>query len=119
MTKKIVVTGIGATSPLGGTAVDSWANLLAGQSGITTLEQDWVAKYELPVTIAGQARTPSADVLDRRETKRRARPGPTRAPLRSSPSASASTGPPASAASGPCSTPGTPSGRRAPAGSCP
>ena len=70
MTKKIVVTGIGATSPLGGTAAESWTALLAGESGITTLEQDWVAKYELPVTFAGQARTPSADVLDRRETKR-------------------------------------------------
>ena len=70
MTKKIVVTGLGATTPLGGTATESWQNLLAGQSGITTLEQEWVAKYELPVTFAGQARVPSADVLDRRETKR-------------------------------------------------
>ena len=50
MTKKIVVTGIGATSPLGGTAQDSWTALLAGESGVSTLEHDWVAKYDLPVT---------------------------------------------------------------------
>ncbi len=44
MTKKIVVTGIGATSPLGGTAPDSWDALLAGESGAHTLEHDWVAE---------------------------------------------------------------------------
>ncbi|MFB2555934.1 beta-ketoacyl-[acyl-carrier-protein] synthase family protein [Herbiconiux liangxiaofengii] len=69
-TKKIVVTGIGTTSPLGGTAAESWKNLLAGQSGATTLEQEWVAKNELPVTFAAQARVPAAEVLERIETKR-------------------------------------------------
>ncbi len=69
-TKKIVVTGIGATSPLGGTAADSWKNLLAGESGATTLEQEWVAQLELPVTFAAQARVPAADALERIETKR-------------------------------------------------
>ncbi|MFC0678156.1 beta-ketoacyl-[acyl-carrier-protein] synthase family protein [Lysobacter korlensis] len=68
--KKIVVTGIGATSPLGGTAPDSWKALLAGESGISTLEHDWVAQHELPVTFAGQARVPAADVLERVEVKR-------------------------------------------------
>ena len=52
-TKRIVVTGIGATSPLGGTAAESWQNLLAGASGASPLEQDWVAKFDLPVTFAG------------------------------------------------------------------
>jgi 3-oxoacyl-[acyl-carrier-protein] synthase II len=69
-TQKIVVTGIGATSPLGGTARESWNALLAGESGITALEQDWVEKYELPVRIAGQAKVPAADVLERHEVKR-------------------------------------------------
>jgi len=44
-TKRIVVTGIGASSPLGGTAPDSWTALLAGVSGARTLEHEWVAKY--------------------------------------------------------------------------
>ncbi|WP_213814605.1 beta-ketoacyl synthase [Glaciihabitans sp. dw_435] len=70
MTKKIVVTGIGATSPLGGTAQDSWKALLAGESGITALEQDWVEKYDLPVKFAGQAKVQGHEVLERVEWKR-------------------------------------------------
>ncbi|GLK18471.1 beta-ketoacyl-[acyl-carrier-protein] synthase family protein [Herbiconiux flava] len=69
-TKKIVVTGIGTTSPLGGTARESWQNLLAGQSGASTLEQSWVAENQLPVTFAAQARVPASEVLERIETKR-------------------------------------------------
>ncbi|TFD03737.1 MULTISPECIES: beta-ketoacyl synthase [unclassified Cryobacterium] len=70
MTKKIVITGIGATTPLGGTAVDTWAALLAGESGTTTLEQAWVAETAIPVTFAAQARVKTADVLQRFEVKR-------------------------------------------------
>jgi len=70
MTKKIVITGIGATSPLGGTARDSWANLLAGVSGARTIEQDWVEKYDLPVTFAANAMVSPAEVLERHELKR-------------------------------------------------
>jgi len=70
MSKKIVVTGIGATTPLGGTAADSWKALLAGESGATTLEQPWVAENQLPVTFAAQARVAASEVLERIETKR-------------------------------------------------
>ena len=70
MTKKIVVTGIGATSPLGGTAEESWNALLAGESGVRPLEQEWVAQYELPVTFAGQAKVPADQVLERPVAKR-------------------------------------------------
>jgi 3-oxoacyl-[acyl-carrier-protein] synthase II len=70
MTKKIVVTGVGAASPLGGTAPDSWNALLAGESGATTLEQPWVAELALPVTFAGQAKVAASDVLQRHELKR-------------------------------------------------
>jgi 3-oxoacyl-[acyl-carrier-protein] synthase II len=68
--KKVVVTGIGATTPLGGNSKSTWENLLAGKSGISTLTQDWVAKHELPVTFAGQAKTPATDVLTLQEAKR-------------------------------------------------
>jgi len=68
--KKVVVTGIGATTPLGGDSKITWANLLAGKSGIATLEQDWVAKYELPVTFAGQAKIAASEVLTPQEAKR-------------------------------------------------
>lgn len=70
MTKKIVITGIGASSPLGGTAADSWSNLLAGESGVRTLDYEWVEKYELPVTFAGQARVHPSEVLERPVAKR-------------------------------------------------
>ncbi|HQA22844.1 MAG TPA: beta-ketoacyl-[acyl-carrier-protein] synthase family protein [Rhodoglobus sp.] len=68
--KKIVVTGIGATSPLGGTAPDSWAALLAGESGAHTLAHEWVAQYDLPVTFAAEAKVRPEDVLERVEYKR-------------------------------------------------
>ena len=70
MTKKIVVTGLGTSSPLGGNVADSWKALLTGESGVSTLEQDWVAEYELPVTFAAQAKVPSSELLERVETKR-------------------------------------------------
>ena len=70
MFKKVVVTGIGATTPLGGDSKSTWENLLAGKSGISTLKQEWVAKHELPVTFAGQAKTPATEVLSLQEAKR-------------------------------------------------
>lgn len=70
MTKKIVITGIGATSPLGGTARDSWNALLAGESGARHLDQEWVGELELPVTFAATAKVETATVLERHELKR-------------------------------------------------
>ena len=70
MTKKIVVTGIGASSPLGGTAKDSWDALIAGESGVHTLEHEWVEKYDLPVKFAAEARVRPEEVLERVEYKR-------------------------------------------------
>ena len=70
MTKKIVVTGIGASSPLGGTAPESWASLLAGESGVRSLTHEWVLQYELPVTFAAEAKVRPETVLTRQETKR-------------------------------------------------
>ena len=68
--KKIVVTGIGASTPLGGTAPESWDALLAGESGVHTLEYDWVAQHELPVTFAAEAKVRPEEVLERIEIKR-------------------------------------------------
>ena len=70
MTQKIVVTGVGATTPLGGDARSTWKALLAGESGISTINEKWVAKYELPVSFAGQAKVNAADVLTPQEIKR-------------------------------------------------
>ncbi|WP_256792258.1 beta-ketoacyl-ACP synthase II [Terrabacter sp. Ter38] len=68
--RRIVVTGLGATTPLGGTATETWEALLAGRSGARTMDFDWVAKYELPVTFAATIATPPIDVLAKVETRR-------------------------------------------------
>jgi len=48
----------------------SWEALLQGKSGITTLEQEWVLRYELPVTFAGQAKIAATEILTPQEAKR-------------------------------------------------
>ena len=70
MAKKIVVTGLGATTPLGGDVATTWKNLLGGKSGITTIDKDWIEKYEVPVTFAGQAAVAASEILTPQEIKR-------------------------------------------------
>ncbi|WP_295702225.1 beta-ketoacyl-ACP synthase II [Lapillicoccus sp.] len=67
---RIVVTGIGATTPLGGTAPETWEGLLAGRNGARPIEADWVAQYDLPVTFAAQLVVPPSEVLTKVETRR-------------------------------------------------
>ena len=69
-TPRIVVTGIGASTPIGGTAPESWSALLAGVSGTRSLEYDWVEQYQLPVTFAAEAKVRPDTVLDRPVAKR-------------------------------------------------
>ena len=52
--RRVVVTGLGATTPVGGDVASTWEALLAGRSGVRTLEDDWYA--DLPVRFAGQRR---------------------------------------------------------------
>jgi 3-oxoacyl-[acyl-carrier-protein] synthase II len=70
MARKVVITGLGATTPIGGDVPTMWKNALKGVSGAHTLEDDWVAKYELPVHFAARASTPALEVLSRVEAKR-------------------------------------------------
>jgi 3-oxoacyl-[acyl-carrier-protein] synthase II len=67
---RIVVTGLGATTPLGGSITDTWEGILAGRSGARPIDADWVTKYELPVTFAAQIAVPPSEILARHETKR-------------------------------------------------
>ena len=67
---RVVVTGMGATTPVGGTVADTWDAILAGRSGARPLEFDWVAQYDLPVTFAAQLHTPPDQVLAKVETRR-------------------------------------------------
>ena len=68
--RRVVITGLGATTPLGGDVATSWSELLAGASGVSTLEQEWVERYELPVTFAGQAKIGAEEILTPQERKR-------------------------------------------------
>ncbi len=50
----VVVTGLGATTPLGGDVRSTWEGALAGRSGVRTLDNDWAELYGMPVNFAGQ-----------------------------------------------------------------
>ena len=62
--QRIVVTGLGATTPVGGTVPETWDAILAGQSGARTMPYDWVARHELPVTFAATIKSPPEESLD-------------------------------------------------------
>lgn len=67
---EVVITGLGATTPLGGDVPSTWAAALAGESGARTFDNDWAATYELPVSFAAQLRVHPSEVLSRPEIKR-------------------------------------------------
>jgi 3-oxoacyl-[acyl-carrier-protein] synthase II len=68
--KRIVVTGLGATTPVGGTVPETWEAILAGESGVRLMPFDWVETYELPVKIAATIKVSPLDLLARVEARR-------------------------------------------------
>ena len=68
MTTDVVVTGLGATTPLGGDVTSTWDAMLAGRSGVTPLTQEWAA--QLPVRIAAQLAVEPSEVIDRVKLRR-------------------------------------------------
>ncbi|MFG1658944.1 beta-ketoacyl-ACP synthase II [Micromonospora chersina] len=64
----VVVTGLGATTPLGGDVASTWDAMLAGRSGVSALTQEWAA--QLPVRIAAQLAVDPSTVLDRVKLRR-------------------------------------------------
>jgi 3-oxoacyl-[acyl-carrier-protein] synthase II len=65
---EVVVTGIGATTPLGGDAPSTWDAMLAGKSGVSPLTQDWAA--QLTVRIAAQLAVEPTEKIDRVQARR-------------------------------------------------
>ncbi len=61
--KTVVVTGIGASTPLAGTAPETWQRMLDGVSGIRALTEGWA--QDLPVQIAAKAAVDPSETLDR------------------------------------------------------
>jgi len=68
--RRVVVTGLGMTTPLGGDVRSSWEAALAGTSGAASITDPWIDEVELPITFAAQAAVKAVDVLTRQETKR-------------------------------------------------
>jgi 3-oxoacyl-[acyl-carrier-protein] synthase II len=64
----VVVTGLGATTPLGGDTASTWEALVAGRSGVGPLTQEWAE--QLPVRIAAQLAVEPSTVLDRVKLRR-------------------------------------------------
>ena len=68
MATSIVVTGLGATTPVGGDVASTWAAVVDGVSGIRDINEPWAA--DLPVRFAGTLAVDPAEVLDRVEARR-------------------------------------------------
>ncbi|WP_040336828.1 beta-ketoacyl-[acyl-carrier-protein] synthase family protein [Candidatus Blastococcus massiliensis] len=67
-TSDVVVTGLGATTPLGGDVPSTWEALLAGRSGVTRITDDWIQEY--PAQLVARLATDPADQLDRVRARR-------------------------------------------------
>ena len=66
---RIAVTGLGATTPLGGDVASNWSALIEGRSGIRTLTEPWVD--EMTVHFAGTlAEEPPLDRVEARKLDR-------------------------------------------------
>jgi 3-oxoacyl-[acyl-carrier-protein] synthase II len=65
---RVVVTGLGATTPLGGDVPTTWANLLAGKSGARTLNEEWTEAST--VKFAARVMVEPSEVMERVEMRR-------------------------------------------------
>ena len=66
--RRVVVTGLGATTPLGADVSSTWKALLAGQSGVRTLTEEW--REQLPVHFAARVALEPAEQMERVEMRR-------------------------------------------------
>ena len=66
----VVVTGYGASTPIGGDAASTWDALLAGKSGVRPTTGAWVERHDLPVKISAQLAVEPTDVLPRVQARR-------------------------------------------------
>ena len=64
-TADVVVTGLGATTPLGADVDSTWQALLAGRSGVSRITDDWV--QEFPAQLVARLATEPSEQIDRRK----------------------------------------------------
>jgi len=68
MSRRVVVTGLGATTPLGGDVASTWSALLAGQSGVRLLTEEWA--QTIPVHFAARVAVEPSEQMERVELRR-------------------------------------------------
>ena len=68
MSRRVVVTGLGATTPLGGDVTSTWSALLAGQSGVRLLTEEWA--QTIPVHFAARVAVEPSEQMERVELRR-------------------------------------------------
>lgn len=68
MTRHVVVTGLGATTPLGGDVTTTWANAVAGKSGARSMKHEWAST--LPVHFAAEVVVEPSEVMKPVELRR-------------------------------------------------
>ncbi|MDA3026166.1 MAG: beta-ketoacyl-ACP synthase II [Actinomycetota bacterium] len=68
MSRRVVVTGLGALTPIGKNVSETWTNALAGKSGIIKISQPWAEG--LAAQIAGLVTVDPFEVLDRVSARR-------------------------------------------------
>ncbi|MEP6980456.1 MAG: beta-ketoacyl-[acyl-carrier-protein] synthase family protein, partial [Nakamurella sp.] len=66
----VVVTGIGATTPIGGTAPETWQAMLDGTIGVKNIDKPWVDKFQLTVNLHAPLAVDPLEVLPRVEARR-------------------------------------------------
>ena len=65
---EVLVTGLGATTPLGGDVPTTWAAMLAGKSGVRKIDAEWA--QDLPVRIVANLAVEPTDALERVQARR-------------------------------------------------
>lgn len=69
-TVDVVITGMGATTPLGGDVESTWDGLLAGRSGVRRIEAEWAERFELPARLNAPLAVDPSEVLPRVQARR-------------------------------------------------
>jgi 3-oxoacyl-[acyl-carrier-protein] synthase II len=64
----VVVTGLGATTPLGGDVATTWDALLAGKSGVSRITDDWIKDY--PAQLVARLAADPTEQIDRVRARR-------------------------------------------------
>jgi 3-oxoacyl-[acyl-carrier-protein] synthase II len=68
MTRRVVITGLGAVTPVGSNVNETWQNALNGVSGIDVINETWADS--LTTKIAGLAKINPLEVLDKVQARR-------------------------------------------------